>query len=76
MSWNPTRAVGNATCRTHSRPLSDVDPLLCGPAGRTPRMGCHQPHSRGEVAHVDATVCLDADIHPCASKGDILHADR
>jgi hypothetical protein len=27
-------------------------------------MGCDQPHSRGEIADVDATVRLDADVLP------------
>ena len=49
---------------------------LCGPTGRMRGTRCDQPHSGGQVAHLDVTVRLDADVYPCSSKGNILQADR
>ena len=39
-------------------------------------IGSDQPHSRGEVSDVDATVYLDAELHPRSGKGNIFQADR
>jgi hypothetical protein len=49
---------------------------LCGPTGRMFGMAFDQAHSRGQVADVDAPVYLDAELHPCSGKGNILHPDR
>ena len=50
--------------------------LCCGPSCRMPGMGCDQPNSRGKVADVKATVCLDSDFHPRTGKRNIFQAHR
>ena len=39
-------------------------------------MASDQAHSGEQVADVNAPVYRDAELHPCAGKGNILQADR